>query len=236
MSVDVTKCYNRLFKTLVSKHGFKRNGVAYYKLNKTILQFIRLYKSSSGYSFTVNADILPLCDGIEEFQFKEGRYHIGYFKYGCDFYWDYYGANLDQIEKKVQEALEIVLESVLPFFDNVVDEESYLFHINELEKNIFGSAINDMLWVKLKLKKYDDVIKCIGNIEKQNYDAAAHNKILYENKSDYQKYLQTVEDDLTEIRVIKDAIEKKDVFLLDSIIKDNEEKSLRVLQKLGIYN
>jgi hypothetical protein len=43
-----------------------------------------------------------------------------------------------------------------------------------------------MIWVNLKLLDYNEVIRSIDRIEKQNYDSAAENKLNYETEEDYQ--------------------------------------------------
>ena len=240
MSAIVTKYYKQIFKVLVSEHGFKQKGTLFYKLvNNKMLQTICLHQFSFGYSFTVNFGFFPTCIGIEdELQLKEGKFRVGYLTEGYDYSWDYGRPDSKPEEVLVKEAFVVVQEKVLPLFEKITDEETYQTYVCELEKQFYGSPLDNssnMIWVNLKTGNYEKALDIINKLEMQNYDAAAANKVLYDKEEDYQRYLQRIESNLAELRSIKTAIQKNDKSFLEALLQQNEEKSKRVLEMLKIY-
>mgnify|MGYP000892605276 FL=1 len=240
MSAIVTKYYKQIFKVLVTAHGFKQKGTLFYKLvNNKILQTIYLHQFSFGHSFTLNIGLFPICIGIDdELQLKDGTFRVGYLTQGYDYSWDYGFPGTKTEEVLVKETFMIVQEKVFPLFKKVIDEEKYQSFMFEFETKYYGSPIDNsstMMWVNLKIGRYEKVLNIINKIELQNYDAAEANKVLYEEEEEYQIYLQSIENDLAEYRSIRTAIQKNDKAFLECLLQQNEEKSKKILEKLKIY-
>ncbi|MDD4761375.1 MAG: DUF4304 domain-containing protein [Bacteroidaceae bacterium] len=237
MSAIVTKYYNKVFRVLIDEHGFKKKSTLFYRLkNDKIVQTISLFQSSFGHAFSIEFDLFPVCTGIESVQQLKGSglFRIGRFTHDYDYWWEYANPDENEVKAMVSETLTIVEDKVLPLFEKVVDEETYRYYVPDLERKFYGAPLDDLIWINLKLRNYYEVLKSIEQIEKQNYDSAALKKSNYENEEEYHMYLQEIENDLSDLRSIKAAIQKNDTSYLESILRQNEEKSKQILEKIKI--
>ena len=235
MIPKLTKCYKQVFEKLILFENFQLNKNIYFKLiNDQILQTICIQNSWYGKSFTFNVGFFPICIGFSDIdQLKTGTFRLGQLVKGNDFWWDY--NNEDEVESLVLDAFNEIKNTILPLSTKIIDNQSYLYYVDEIEKSIYGIPIESRstkLWVNLKLQNYVKALDIIHKIELQNYSAASDNRTLYINEDEYRTYMQKIEEGLIELRQIKMAILDNNISSINELLMRNEEISKSMIDKL----
>lgn len=234
IGIILTKVYNKTFDNIINKYGFMKRRKIYWRVvNNEILQTLSLFKPNIVPSFTINIGIFPLYIELLEESLYEGNYRLGEFLNHRDTWWDYNPFDYKDIKLSIDATYKTFIQEVIPVFERVKDCVTYKEHTCEFERELYGRNIensNSMMWVNLKLHNFNDAVKIINSIERQNYEAAS-SKITAFTKEEYSEYLKEIELNLSGLRAIRSAIENNDKGYIESILQKNIGISNAILKR-----
>lgn len=219
------KYYKEAYKRELSPMGFKLKGRTFYRVvNSEVIQSLTVQRGRFGYYFVTHIGFFPFCLDIN---FKDNStFELEQITKKSPPFWEYDSHNVTSIENVLNNALECVKTTAIPLFEKVNDTFQYLEAKNHYEKIIYGDILKvsgNRMYACLKIGRYDEALKTTYDIEEQNYGAMKANKGLYPDETKYQEYCQWIEDDLKDIKNIRNAIINKDYILLDEIVNANEK-------------
>lgn len=210
---NVEKSLVKIFEPLITEYHFVRKDKSFLKLSSDnkflfLVQFSHLHNRRL---FKIYFGVFPMSSGFVSQEVLNGEYtkELGPKKdniYLCDWY---YGANNTEI--RINEAFNSVKLILLPFFESIQDNNSYIVNTFKLKQEFDELPCYDRIeiWPNLELQNYDEVISIIDNVSK-------------------------IERDLSILKSIKIAIQKKDEGFLQKILMKNILKSKKALIELGL--
>lgn len=254
---SITNIYKTKFKERLNPYGFSLYRKTFYRVVNDIVQMIMLSNWDSDY--TVEYDVYPLCLEIQDLyvagpaihEYREGNFQNNFKRWGtwpCPFTRE--KPSNEVLEEYVEEMLSIVQSHLMPFFEKVVDWESWYEYISK--KN----AGNHGVWVYIKLGDYETASHAFKKWIEQNHATiqsyhsdpddlyglkkSVQMKIIKEKDLDWalEKHVATekrVLEDIEKYTLLIELLSIPDTKYFEKVFTENEAKSRKYLSNPRKY-